>query len=53
MKIWIAWPIFAIELDKQLRRLKRQAGSAKRYKILKEEERLVNGQLLTAQAAAR
>ena len=34
------------ELDKQLRRLKRQAGSAKRYKTLKEEQRLVNGQLL-------
>ena len=34
------------ELDKQLRRLKRQASSAKRYQILKQEQRLVNGQLL-------
>ena len=40
------------QLDKQLRRLKRQAGSAKRYKILKEEERLVNGQLLTLRLLA-
>ena len=34
------------ELDKQLRRLKRQAGAARRYKTLKEEQRLVDGQLL-------
>ncbi len=34
------------ELDKQLRRLKRQAGAARRYKVLKDEQRLVNGQLL-------
>jgi len=33
------------ELDKQLRRLKRQSGAAKRYKVLKEEERRGNGQL--------
>ena len=33
------------ELDKQLRRLKRQSSSAQRYKVLKEEERLVGGQL--------
>ena len=40
------------ELDKQLRRLKRQAGSAKRYKTLKEEQRLVNGQLLVLRLRA-
>ena len=34
------------ELDKQLRRLKRQAGSAKRYQSLREEQHLMNGQLL-------
>ncbi len=33
------------ELEKQLRRLKRQSTSAQRYKELKEEERTVNGQL--------
>ena len=33
------------ELDKQLRRLQRQSSAARRYKVLKEEERLVNGQL--------
>ncbi len=33
------------ELGKQLRRLKRQSASARRYKVLKEEEREVNGQL--------
>ncbi|NKB61453.1 MAG: chromosome segregation protein SMC [Gammaproteobacteria bacterium] len=33
------------ELEKQLRRLKRQSTAAQRYKELKEEERLVNGQL--------
>lgn len=40
------------ELDKQLRRLKRQAGSAKRYKALREEQRLVNGQLLVLKLRA-
>ncbi len=34
------------EIDKQLRRLKRQASTAKRYKILREQQRAVNGQLL-------
>ena len=34
------------ELGRQLRRLKRQAGAAKRYRELKAEQRLVNGQLL-------
>ncbi len=34
------------QLDKQLRRLKRQASAAKRYRKLKEEQRLVDGQLL-------
>jgi len=34
------------ELEKQLERLKRQARTAERYKVLKEEERLVRGQLL-------
>lgn len=33
------------ELDKQLRHLKRQANAAERYKVLKEEERLLNAQL--------
>jgi len=33
------------ELAKQLRRLKRQSASARRYKVLKQEEREVNGQL--------
>jgi chromosome segregation protein len=33
------------ELGKQLRRLKRQSASARRYKVLKEEERLTDGQL--------
>jgi len=33
------------ELDKQLARLKRQANTAERYKVLKEEERLVKAQL--------
>ena len=33
------------ELDKQLARLKRQARTAARYKVLKEEERLVKAQL--------
>ncbi len=33
------------ELDKQLRRLQRQSSAARRYKVLKEEERQVNGQL--------
>ena len=34
------------EVDKQLAHLKRQANTAERYKILKEEERVVKGQLL-------
>ncbi|MDD9857977.1 MAG: chromosome segregation protein SMC, partial [Gammaproteobacteria bacterium] len=34
------------ELGKQLRRLKRQAGQAKRFRELKDEERLAAGQLL-------
>ena len=34
------------ELEKQIERLKRQARTAERYKVLKEEERLVRGQLL-------
>ena len=34
------------ELDKQLRRLKRQSSAARRYKVLKDEARVVNGQLL-------
>lgn len=33
------------ELDKQLRRLQRQSSAARRYKVLKDEERQVNGQL--------
>ncbi len=33
------------ELGKQLRRLKRQSASARRYKSLKEQERQINGQL--------
>ncbi len=33
------------ELGKQLRRLKRQSASARRYKVLKNEERKSNGQL--------
>ncbi|MEM7196089.1 MAG: chromosome segregation protein SMC [Pseudomonadota bacterium] len=33
------------ELDKQLRRLKRQSSSAQRFKVLKEEERRFSGQL--------
>jgi chromosome segregation protein len=33
------------ELDKQLTRLKRQARTAERYKVLKEEERLAKAQL--------
>ncbi len=33
------------ELDKQLARLKRQAATAERYKVLKAEERLVRAQL--------
>jgi chromosome segregation protein len=33
------------ELAKQLRRLKRQSASARRFKVLKEEERAVAGQL--------
>ncbi len=33
------------ELEKQLARLKRQARTAERYKVLKEEERLVRAQL--------
>ena len=34
------------ELEKQIERLKRQAKTAERYKVLKEEERLIRGQLL-------
>ena len=34
------------ELDKQLRRLKRQASSARRYQSLREQQHLVNGQWL-------
>ncbi|MDH3694132.1 MAG: chromosome segregation protein SMC, partial [Gammaproteobacteria bacterium] len=34
------------ELETQLRRLKRQSQAAQRYKLLKEEERLVQAQLL-------
>ena len=37
------------ELGKQLRRLKRQAGQAKRYRELKDEERQTAGQLLLLQ----
>ena len=33
------------ELEKHLRRLQRQSSAARRYKVLKEEERRVNGQL--------
>ena len=33
------------ELDKQLRRLQRQSSAARRYKVLKQEQRQVNGQL--------
>ena len=35
------------ELETQLRRLKRQANEAERYKNLKEEQRLLDGQLKT------
>ena len=35
------------ELETQLRRLKRQANEAERYKTLKEEQRTVDGQLKT------
>lgn len=34
------------ELDRQLERLARQAAAAERYKVLKEEERQLNAQLL-------
>lgn len=37
------------ELGKQLRRLKRQAGAARRYRELKDEERAAAGQLLLLQ----
>ncbi|MCY3769112.1 MAG: chromosome segregation protein SMC [Gammaproteobacteria bacterium] len=40
------------ELDKQLRRLKRQSSAARRYKVLKDEERVVNGQLLVLRLKA-
>lgn len=40
------------QLDKQLRRLKRQASAAKRYKVLKDEQRLVNQQLLLLRVVA-
>ncbi|MFK5915757.1 MAG: chromosome segregation protein SMC [Woeseiaceae bacterium] len=33
------------ELEKQLARLKRQANTAEKYKVLREEERLLKGQL--------
>jgi len=33
------------ELDKQINHLQRQARAAEKYKVLKEEERLLNGQL--------
>ncbi len=33
------------ELEKQLRRLQRQSSAARRYKVLKDEERQVDGQL--------
>src|SRR3990167_8682827 len=33
------------ELDKQLRHLKRQANAAERYKVLKEEERVLTAQM--------
>lgn len=33
------------ELDKQLRRLQRQSSAARRFKVLKEEEREMDGQL--------
>lgn len=33
------------ELDKQLRKLQRQSSAARRYKVLKQEQRLVNAQL--------
>lgn len=35
------------ELDKQLARLQRQAKTAERYKVLREEERIAKGQLQT------
>jgi chromosome segregation protein len=35
------------ELEKQIARLKRQANTAERYKVLKEQERLVKAQLQT------
>lgn len=34
------------EVEKQLAHLKRQANTAERYKVLKEEERVIKGQLL-------
>ena len=37
------------ELDKQLNSLKRQASAAERYKVLKQEERIVRAQWLGAQ----
>ncbi|MGI9311319.1 MAG: chromosome segregation protein SMC [bacterium] len=40
------------ELDKQLRRLQRQASAAKRYRAHKDEERLVGGQLLALKLQA-
>jgi len=39
------------ELDKQLRRLKRQASQAKRYRELKDAERVAAGQLIALQLA--
>ena len=35
------------EVDKQLQRLKRQSATAERYKILKQQERLMRAELLT------
>ncbi len=37
------------ELDKQLRRLERQSRIAKRYRVLKQQERLLQAQLLALQ----
>src|SRR3990167_3390811 len=37
------------ELEKQLRHLTRQANAAERYKVLKEEERLLNAQIKALQ----
>lgn len=37
------------ELEKQLRHLKRQANSAERYKVLREEERQVNAEIKALQ----